>query len=102
MSLRCPDLPPNSPEAIKARLNVTMFQMAHRARVTDQFEKAFPDYAVMLNRYSKSTIFASDSYNVPKLNAEIVYEELEQSQTPTAGSYMQPHFIDFKYKTKAN
>jgi len=53
--------------AAKDQAKISMLQMSMKHNVTAKLEKAFPDYAIVLHRYSKSNIFGSPTYKVPKI-----------------------------------
>ena len=58
-----PELKANCAEAQMIKKRIAQMQnRAHKLKVTEKFVKAYPEYAIVLNRYSKSKIFAATEY----------------------------------------
>ena len=52
--------------------------MSMKNNVTTKLEKAFPAYAIALHRYTKSNIFASPDYKVPKIKKRDIINQQKE------------------------
>ena len=67
-SLKAPELLANCAEALKIQKRIAELQnKAQKMKVTEKFEKAYPEFAIALQRYSKSRIFAAKEYKGPRI-----------------------------------
>ena len=89
-SMKAPELSANCAEAQRIKKRIAELQnRAHKLKVTEKFEKAYPEYALVLSRYSKSRIFAAKEYQgnkikqpVTLLSESLLQQNLNQNIDP--------------------